>query len=250
MQLHLSAWPEVEAYLARSKGIIIPIGSTEQHGPNGLIGTDVICPEAIALRAGEADDILIAPPFNVGCAQHHLGFAGTITLRPSTMIAALFDWVISLSRHGFRRFYFLNGHGGNVGTINAAFAEIYARRSMALPGENEPAVKCASRNWWEFPEILDLCRKLYPEGHGSHATPSEVALTYFVHPEAIKTVAMSPRIAPTGPIVDAEDYRRRFPDGRIGSDPSLAKPEDGRKLLEAAVDCVRKDYAKFIAKEA
>ena len=54
MQLHLSTWPEVEAYLARSKAILIPIGSTEQHGPNGLLGTDALCPEIIGRRAGEA----------------------------------------------------------------------------------------------------------------------------------------------------------------------------------------------------
>lgn len=46
--LHLSTWPEVEAYLNTSKGMIIPIGSTEQHGPMGLIGTDALCAEAIA----------------------------------------------------------------------------------------------------------------------------------------------------------------------------------------------------------
>jgi creatinine amidohydrolase/Fe(II)-dependent formamide hydrolase-like protein len=247
MQLHLSTWLEVERYLTRSTGIIIPIGSTEQHGPNGLIGTDVICPEVIAKAAGLADDILVGPAFNVGCAQHHLGFAGTMTLRPSTMIAALFDWVTSLARHGFTQFYFLNGHGGNSPTINAAFSEIYAQRSFSKEGQNTPALRCVLRNWWEFREILDLCRQLYPEGHGTHATPSEVALTYFAHPEAIKSVAMSPKIAPFGPIIDAEDYRRRFPDGRIGSDPSLAKPEDGARLVEVAVQCVRKDYASFMA---
>ena len=246
MQLHLSAWPEIERYLTRSTGIIIPIGSTEQHGPNGLIGTDVICPEAIAKEAGAKDDILVGPAFNVGCAQHHLGFPGTMTLRPSTMIAAIYDWVMSLARHGFTQFYFLNGHGGNTATVNAAFSEIYAKRSLSA-GSNEPALRCVLRNWWEFREILDLCRQLYPEGHGSHATPSEVALTYFVHPEAIKQVTMAPKIAPSGPILDAEDYRRRFPDGRIGSDPSLAKPEDGARLLDVAVQCVRKDYASFLA---
>jgi creatinine amidohydrolase len=46
MQLHLSSWPEVQKYLETSKAIVIPIGSTEQHGPNGLLGTD-----ALAMRA-------------------------------------------------------------------------------------------------------------------------------------------------------------------------------------------------------
>ena len=62
MQLHLSTWPEVEAYLARSKAILIPIGSTEQHGPNGLLGTDALCPEIISSRAGDEAGILIGPP--------------------------------------------------------------------------------------------------------------------------------------------------------------------------------------------
>ena len=95
MQLQLSSWPEVEAYLARSKAILIPIGSTEQHGPNGLLGTDALCPEIISRRAGDEAGILVGPTFNVGQAQHHMGFAGTITLRPSTMIAAMLDWAQS-----------------------------------------------------------------------------------------------------------------------------------------------------------
>src|SRR6478752_3780065 len=87
MQLHLSSWPEVQKYLETSKAILIPIGSTEQHGPNGLLGTDALCPEIIAKRAGDESGILIGPTFNVGQAQHHMAFSGTITLRPSTMIA-------------------------------------------------------------------------------------------------------------------------------------------------------------------
>jgi creatinine amidohydrolase len=71
------------------------------------------------------------PTFNIGMAQHHLAFAGTISLRPSTFMAAITDWVSSLSRHGFERIYFLNGHGGNVSTIEATFSELYAEWSFA-----------------------------------------------------------------------------------------------------------------------
>ena len=245
MQLHLSSWPEIETYLETSKAIIIPIGSTEQHGPNGLLGTDALCPEIIARRAGDEAGILVGPTFNVGQAQHHMGFPGTITLRPSTMIAAMSDWAGSLSHHGFERIYWLNGHGGNTATINAAFSEIYHGVTFAKTGSNHPPVRCLGRNWWELPGVMDLCRQLFPVGEGSHATPSEVSITYFAYPEAIKRVAMSPKIAPTGPIYDAEDYRRRFPDGRIGSDPSQANVEAGSNLVAAAVKAVIAEFKQF-----
>ena len=93
MRLHLSSWTEIETYLKGSRGIVIPVGSTEQHGPSGLIGTDVICPEVIALKAAEEAGFLVAPSFNVGIAPHHMGFPRTISLRPETMIAAMGDWV-------------------------------------------------------------------------------------------------------------------------------------------------------------
>ncbi|WDI31994.1 creatininase family protein [Hyphococcus flavus] len=248
MLMALSTWQEIEAYLSRSTGIIVPIGSFEQHGPNGLVGTDALCPEIIAnAGAADRDDILIAPTFSVGCAQHHLAFPGTITLRPSTMIAAMTDWVASLRRHGFRRIYFLNGHGGNIATIQAAFSEIYADDSFSTDGPGNEAVKMTLRNWWDLSGIEKLCLEMYPKGHGSHATPSEVSVTYFAYPEAVKSASMEPEIAPSGPIRDAHDYRRRFPDGRIGSNPAQSSAQDGEKIVTAAAKALLDDYESFLS---
>src|SRR5246500_465900 len=153
MLLHLSTWAEIEDFLGRSKTVVIPIGSNEQHGPTGLLGTDWQCPEIIAHAAEKQGDLLVAPTFNIGMAQHHLGFPGTISLRPSTFQAAIADWTGSLVRHGFERIYFLNGHGGNVASIEAAFSEIYADASFA---RRRAGFSLKLRNWWDLKGVNAL----------------------------------------------------------------------------------------------
>jgi creatinine amidohydrolase len=243
MILALSTWPEIETWLRQSKTVIIPIGSNEQHGPTGLLGTDWLCPEIIAHEAHRTGgEVLVGPTFNIGMAQHHLGFPGTISLRPATFQAAIGDWVESLARHGFERIYFLNGHGGNIASIEAAFSEVYAKFSFAT--EICPFM-LKLRSWWQLPGIGRLTDEMFPSGHGSHATPSEIAITQSAYPGSIKTAICRPQIAPTGPIRDALDYRARFPDGRIGSDPALASPEKGARLIASASAALIQDVAEF-----
>ncbi|MCC2664104.1 MAG: creatininase family protein [Geminicoccaceae bacterium] len=119
MLLERCTWQEVERYLEHARGIILPVGSTEQHGPTGLIGTDALCAELIARGVGEATGALVAPTLNFGMAQHHMGFCGTMTLRPQTLLAVLVDLLGSLAQHGFERCLVINGHGGNMATIMA-----------------------------------------------------------------------------------------------------------------------------------
>jgi creatinine amidohydrolase len=246
--LHLQTWQEVEAYLKGAKGVIVPIGSTEQHGPNGLIGTDAICAEVIAKGIGEAAAAMVGPTLNIGNAQHHLAFSGSITLRPSTLIAVIGDYVRSLARHGFERFFFLNGHGGNISTVGAAFQELYAERSLHAGG-NTPGLRLKLKNWWETPGVQKLAKESFGAREGGHATPSEVSVTQWAYPEAVKRVAMGEARSGQRPFADAEDYRRLYPDGRIGSDPSLATPEHGKRFVETAVKDIAEEYRKFVAQE-
>jgi creatinine amidohydrolase len=245
MQLHLATWPDVEAYLARSTAVIVPIGSTEQHGPNGLIGTDALCAEGIARGVGDATGAMVAPTINVGMAQHHMAFPGTITLRPSTLIAVVRDVVASLSRHGFERFYFLNGHGGNVATLTAAFSEIHAESSLGTG--QRPPVRCRLKNWWVNPNVGRIARDTFGGREGSHATPSEISLTWHLHPEAARPMTLPEVLPADGAFSDAADFRRRYPDGRMGSDPSLASAEHGKRLYDAAVSDIAEDWKRFLA---
>ena len=245
MQLVLSTWQEVEAYLATWRGIIIPIGSTEQHGPNGLIGTDHLDAEVVAKGVGDKIGALVAPTLTYGMSQHHLGFTGSVTLRPSTMIAMIGDIVQSLVRHGFERFFFINGHGGNIATMTAAFDEVYANLSMRADGEASP-VRCRMVMWGAS-RVRAISDELYPGVDGQHATAAEVSLSQYYHREAIKQAQMSPKVAPpVGPFFDCFDYRRRYPDGRIGSDPSLSTPEHGERIFQAAVEDMVEAYRAFM----
>jgi creatinine amidohydrolase len=233
MRLALSTWPQVDAYLARSTAVILPIGSTEQHGPTGLIGTDALCAEAIANGVGDRLDVIVAPVLPLGMAQHHMDFPGSMTLRPSTLLAVMRDCLLSLARHGFTRVLVVNGHGGNAATVQAAFAET----QMELDGRTpRPDFRARLLNWWEMPRVDRVSRDLFGDGVGHHATPPEVALTWALHPETADPRPLEPRIAPKAAFYSAADFRRRFPDGRIGSDPSLASPEIGAHILAEAID--------------
>lgn len=254
MRLELMTSPAVAAYLCDKPGIVIPVGATEQHGPDGLIGTDHLCAEAIARRFGEAHGVIVAPTVAYGMSQFHLGFAGTITLRPSTLSALVHDIIASLAATGFTRLYFLNGHGGNLAPVRSAIQEFYAARSLSNSKVPSP-VHCRLKSWWEMPSADALRKTLYGEQEGYHVTPSEVAITMASHPDHI---AAFERPAPMHPnrdmllhagdnYYDAADYRARYPDGRVISHSALATREVGEKLIALAADDLAHDFAMFVA---
>ena len=94
-----------------------------------------------------------------------------------------------------------------------------------------------------------MSKELFGDREGSHATPSEVSVTQWAYPDAIKHVAMSPPPPRRREFYDAADYRALFPDGRIGSDPSLATPEHGGKFVAAAVRDIADEYRKFATQD-
>ncbi len=248
MLLQWRTWSEVEEYLGSRDDIVIPIGSTEQHGPNGVLGTDALCAELLARGLGESVGALVAPTIAVGMAQHHLGFAGSMTLRPSTLMLVLQDIVASLARHGFRRFFFLNGHGANTATVQAAFAEIHAGRSFGRGG-NAPSLDLRLRGWWTLPGVRRLIDELYGAAEGTHAMPSEIALMQFAFAEARRDIPLAPACGPRKKAyTDAADFREKFPDGRVGSNPGLATPEHGKRFHDAALADLAAEYRAWLAK--
>ncbi|MCP1727116.1 creatinine amidohydrolase [Natronospira proteinivora] len=246
MLLQHCAWPEVEAYLEKSTGVIVPIGSTEQHGPNGLVGTDALCPQVLAEAAGEREGIMVAPTLSIGMAQHHLDFPGSITLRPRTLMAVVYDVVQSLARHGFSHIYFLNGHGGNINTVQAAFAEYYSDYSLHKGPSCEAQTRLKMGNWFAGGRVKQISAERFGDKEGSHATCSEISLTQYAYPESIKDVGLSPEQAPEGHFRDAVDFRRQFPDGRIGAASGLANPETGKALFEAGIADLLDEYRAFL----
>ncbi|MCT0211279.1 MAG: amidase [Cyanobium sp.] len=246
IRLQLRSWPEVEAYLERCKGVIVPLGSTEQHGPTGAIGTDALTAEAVALEVGRRTGVLVTPAQAFGMAEHHLAFPGTISLQPATLLAVLHDVVLSLARHGFQRIFVINGHGGNIATARAAFAQAYSTAAArGLPHATE--LRCRLANWFMAGPVMRQARELYGDREGHHATPSEIALTLHLEPSLIALQRPLPEAAPAGPIHGPEDFRRRHPDGRMGSDPFLATAAHGAAILDQAASALTADLEAFLS---
>jgi creatinine amidohydrolase len=187
-------------------------------------------------------------------SQFHLDFPGSLSLRPSTLMAVVRDYVASLARTGFERVYFLNGHGGNVAPARAAIQEHYAELSMA-GRDGESTIRCKLKSWWELPRVDARRRELYGAGEGFHGTPSEVAITMAAHPASIREFELKPPeshgrndlLEHAGDnYYEAADFRRRFPDGRVISDSARATRAAGEELLALAAADLAEDYGQFL----
>lgn len=119
-------WEEIEQRIETSqKTVIIPVGSTEQHGPHLPLGTDTYVAMAVAEAAAGRTGVPVAPPLWFGWSPHHMVLPGTVTIRPEILTEIAYDIVSSLHRHGFERFILLNGHR----IVNLAWLQIAGERA-------------------------------------------------------------------------------------------------------------------------
>jgi len=107
------SWFDIQEYLKTNDMVIIPLGSTEQHGPHMPLGTDYYEAFGMSKMISETTGVVIAPIMFVGYSEYHSGFPGTLSLKPETMEQVLFESVEILMKYGFHRFMFFNYHGGN-----------------------------------------------------------------------------------------------------------------------------------------
>lgn len=240
MRLDLCTWQEVDTYLETRDGVLLPTGSTEQHGPIGLIGTDSLCAQDIARGVGEIADAIVAPVIGYSPAPFNMSFPGTLSVSAETFGKVVEEVVDGLIHHGFCHIYVLNGHGANLEPVR-----------HALAGK---AAKIRVRSWWDFEPVNALRAKWYGDWEGMHATPSEIAITQARYRE-VEQDGLDPPERLSAGFVRAhtgdrhgppDEHRARFPDGRVGSHSSLATPEQGRALFEAACRAIAGDYTAFI----
>ena len=248
MKIMTSVWiqeltsDDVEEFLKRDSTVIVPIGSTETHGPHLPLGTDsyqaIDFSEEIAKRAG----CLCAPPIWFGDSSHHLGKAGTISLRQDTVIAVLKDVYRSLIRHGFTKIITFNGHRrANNPVIQIAASQVKDDHPDVLFALYDPILIAAEAHK----------RLRSAQGEGIHGGETEASHMLFRHPELVHTekferahgILIESPYTPADYFASGDkviwirswkDQLKMAPRGHHG-DPTRASEEKGKELLEAVV---------------
>ena len=143
------------------------------------------------------------------------------------MLADIFR---SFYAHGFRRFYVVNGHGGNINSVGAVFQE--------LKHEGMQGASFALYNWWKLPEVEAVSKKYYGDKDGFHATPTEVSLTFHLAGIDHRPFEETPQKGNAPWPMTAQEVRQVFPTGAMKSDPGLARGEHGKVFLDLAVQSI------------
>ncbi len=157
MLLQNMNWMQVEDYLELDDRIVVPLGSTEQHGYLSL-ATDAILAQKVSEEAAEPLGVPVLPVLSFGLAPYFTAFPGTISLKTETYFSLVEDILNSLYRSGFRRILFVNGHGGN--------SPVLAKIQEWLICHDDARVKM--HNWWNAPQTQNRVNLI--DSIASHAS--------------------------------------------------------------------------------
>ncbi len=225
MYLGELTWKEVESALKDTKSVILPCGSTEEHGYHLPLATDALIAEELARRVSSRRKILVAPAVNYGVCRSTAPFAGTLTLRFQTMNALIEDICESLYRHGFRNIIILPGH---LGSAQVAAIEVAAQSLLKRFDDLNIALVI-------IPELLTDLKDVIEDREDKHAGEVETSMMLVLRPELVKVdeaVCEHPRF-PEGIVArNPRDYMRS---GVMG-DATLATKKKGEVIIERLVE--------------
>lgn len=224
MMLREASWFDLKDTITENTVAIIPVGSTEQHGPQNPLGTDHMIAERIA--AGVKDEAVITPTIPVGYSEHHRQFPGTLWVSPDVLQGYIQGICESLEFHGFKRILIVNGHGGN--TFPLMRVAMTMREKGVFVGINE---------WWR------ACKE-----EDAHAGSGETSLNLFLYEQLVhmdrakdSSSQWSPPVHGTKIWYDTIDFSD---DGTVGK-PTRATKGKGKVLYKDAVDQL-KETIKYV----
>ena len=228
-------WAEMNDAIAMQKVVILPTGSTEQHGRHLPLDVDVFLAESVCLEAGRraADRVLVLPPIAYGLNLHHIDFPGTIHIEPEVFIAFCLNITKSVAYHGFEKILIVNGHGSNTPLI-----DLIARKTVLATNS-----LCAAVNY--IPLALEAFEQVRDTQVIAHADEFETSLYLHLAPERVQMQAAGADNDVVGKYLSSDstsNYPVRFNDfwGRwtslgVHGDATTATAEKGKLIFEAAV---------------
>lgn len=232
------SWPEVDEIRDKVELVLQPVGSNEQHGPNLALCMDIASSFEFCRRASELlyPRVLVAPPMPWGVSFHHMNFPGTITLQNETFIEVLVEIVGSLYEHGFERFMFVNGHGGNIPALGVA--------TVRVKEEIDPTFIGAA-SYFSFMDRA-IHQQFGATAYTGHACEAETARAMELIPQHVKydTIAAGDLTELTyGFRKTLQKYNVSVPyrfdeitrNGALG-DARIATPEYGKALVDSAIE--------------